>query len=41
VTWDGRDAAGRDVASGVYRVVLSARVGGDLVREARSVVLAK
>lgn len=41
VTWDGRDAAGRAAASGVYRVVLSARVGGELVREARSVVLAK
>lgn len=41
VTWDGRDAAGRAVASGVYEVVLSARVGGGLVRTARSVVLAK
>ena len=30
---------GRPVASGVYQVVLSARVGGELVREVRSVVL--
>ncbi len=41
VTWDGRDAAGRAVASGVYQVRMSARVEGRLVRETRSVVLAK
>jgi endonuclease/exonuclease/phosphatase family metal-dependent hydrolase len=41
VTWDGRDAAGRAVASGVYMVRLSARVDGRLVRETRSIVLAK
>jgi hypothetical protein len=39
VVWDGRDFGGRPVASGVYQVVLSARVGGELVREVRSVVL--
>jgi hypothetical protein len=39
VTWDGRDAAGRSVASGVYEVVLSARVGAQMVRQSRSVVL--
>jgi endonuclease/exonuclease/phosphatase family metal-dependent hydrolase len=41
VTWDGRDATGRAVASGVYLVRLSARVDGRLVRETRSIVLAK
>ncbi len=41
VSWDGRDAAGRAVASGIYEVVLSARVGGETVRQARAVVLAK
>jgi endonuclease/exonuclease/phosphatase family metal-dependent hydrolase len=39
VTWDGLDMMGRPSASGVYQVVLSARVDGRLVREARSVVL--
>lgn len=39
VAWDGRDFAGRAVASGVYQVVLSARVGGEMVRQARPVVL--
>lgn len=39
VTWDGRDASGRAVASGVYEVVLSARVGTEMVRQSRSVVL--
>lgn len=39
VTWDGRDAAGRAVASAVYEVVLSARVGAQTVRQSRSVVL--
>jgi endonuclease/exonuclease/phosphatase family metal-dependent hydrolase len=39
VTWDGRDATGRPVASGVYRVVLSARVDGELLREARGISL--
>jgi len=39
VTWDGRDMMGRPAASGVYQVVLSARVEGRLVRETRSVVL--
>lgn len=41
VAWDGRDAGGRPVASGVYEVVLSARIGDRFVRQARSVVLAK
>ena len=41
VTWDGRDASGRSVASGVYQVRLSARVEGEMVRETRSVVLSK
>ncbi|MBK8167895.1 MAG: endonuclease/exonuclease/phosphatase family protein [bacterium] len=39
VTWNGRDAAGRAVASGVYEVVLSARLGAAVVRQSRSVVL--
>ena len=41
VTWDGRDAVGRAVASGVYQVRMSARVEGQMVRVTRSVVLAK
>ncbi len=39
VAWDGRDETGRPVASGVYQVVLSARVDGESVREARAVSL--
>jgi len=39
LTWDGRDATGRPVASGVYQVRLTARVDGQLVRQTRSVVL--
>jgi hypothetical protein len=39
VIWDGRDMMGRPVASGVYQVLLSARVDGQMVREAQSVVL--
>ena len=39
VTWDGRDFAGRPAASGVYQVLLSARVDGEMVRQAQSVVL--
>lgn len=39
VTWDGTDAMGRPVASGVYQVTLSARVDGKLVRQTRTVVM--
>lgn len=39
VTWDGRDLLGRPVASGVYHVLLSARIDGQMVREGRSVAL--
>lgn len=39
VTWDGRDFAGRPVASGVYQVLLGARVDGEMVRASSSVVL--
>jgi len=37
VTWDGRDAAGRRVASGVYL----ARLDSGAVRQTRRIVLAK
>jgi hypothetical protein len=39
VNWDGADANGRSVASGVYRVRLVARMGLETFTETRSIVL--
>ncbi len=39
VTWDGADQSGRPAASGVYHVQLLTKLGGEVVRDVRPVVL--
>ncbi len=41
VTWNGTDSSGRPVASGVYRVRMTAQLGREIVRQEQAVTLVK